>query len=140
MSLDRGTKIYAGILGSVVALGLLAWVSTLDFRLSEIDSMLEKDAELSAYPYRFKAFEIRGTTAIISTPRTNAVPAVKFLAMINPGLSQKSEQDPEMIAAQKRLGAIQGKVRKLVLSRDDIDRVTWRIDKAWYSQKGVWIN
>ncbi|MES9830854.1 MAG: hypothetical protein ABW139_01295 [Candidatus Thiodiazotropha sp. DIVDIV] len=140
MSLDRGTKIYAGILGSLVAIGLLAWLSSLDFRLSEIDSMLDNDMEISSYPYHFKALEIRGSTAIMSTPRTNAVPAVKFLAMINPGLSRKSDQDPEMIEAQKRLGAIQGKVRKLVLSREDIDKVNWRIDKEWYSQKGVWIN
>jgi hypothetical protein len=60
--------------------------------------------------------------------------------MIYPQLSRKSEQDPEVIAAQKQLGKIQGKVRELVLSRDDIERVSWRIDKAWYSEKGILIN
>jgi hypothetical protein len=140
MNLDRGTKIYASVLGSIVALGLLAWASTLDFRLGDIDEMLQKDKEISAYPYTFKALEIKGTTAIISTPRTRAVPAVKFLGMIYPGLSNKSEQDPEVIAAQKQLGVIQGKVRKLVLTREDIDSVSWRIDKDWYSKKGVWID
>jgi Cu/Ag efflux protein CusF len=60
--------------------------------------------------------------------------------MINPGLSNKSEQDPQVISAQKELGAIQSKVRKMVLGRDDIDKVSWRIDKEWYAQKGIWIN
>jgi hypothetical protein len=140
MSLDRGTKIYAGVLGSLIGLGLLTWLLTLDFRLGEIDEMLKQDKHLAAYPYTFKALEIKGTTAIISTPRTSAVPAVKFLGMLYPQLSHKSEQDPEVIAAQKQLGKIQGKVRELVLSRDDIERVSWRIDKEWYSQKGILIN
>lgn len=140
MSLDRGTKIYAGVLGSLIGLGLLAWLLTLDFRLGEIDEMLKQDKQLAAYPYTFKALQIKGTTAIISTPRTSAVPAVKFLGMLYPQLSRKSEQDPEVIAAQKQLGKIQGKVRELVLSRDDIERVSWRIDKEWYSQKGLLIN
>ncbi|RLW62567.1 MAG: hypothetical protein B6D70_07290, partial [gamma proteobacterium symbiont of Stewartia floridana] len=51
MSLDRGTKIYAGILGSLVGLSLLAWLLTLDFRLAEIDEMLKQDKQIAAYPY-----------------------------------------------------------------------------------------
>lgn len=140
MSLDRGTKIYAGILGSLVGLSLLAWLLILDFRLAEIDEMLKQDKQIAAYPYAFRALEIKGATAIISTPRTSAVPAVKFLSMIFPRLSRKSEQDPDVITAQKQLGEIQGKVRKLVLSREDIERVSWRIDKDWYAQKGVLID
>jgi hypothetical protein len=140
MRLDRGTKIYAGVLGSLIVIGIIAWVLTLDFRLGEIDAMLRKDKEISDYPYPFKALQINGTTAIMSTPRSNTLPAVKFLGMINPGLNNKSEQDPEVISAQKELGAIQSKVRKLVLSRDDIEKVSWRIDKEWYAQKGVWID
>ena len=139
MSLDQGTKIYAAVLGAILLLGLLAWLLTLDFRLGEIDAMLQQDREIGGYPYTFRALEITGETAVISTPRSNTVPAVKFLGMIKPGLSNKSEQDPAVIAAQKELGAIQSKVRKLVLSRDDIEKVRWRIDKEWYSQKGVWI-
>jgi hypothetical protein len=140
MSLDRGTKIYAGILGSFVVIGIIAWLMTLDFRLDEIDAMLQENKEISSYPYPFRTLQIIGTTAIMSTPRSNAVPAVKFLGIINPGLSNKSEQDPQVISAQKELGAIQSKVRKLVLSRDDIEKVSWRLDKEWYAQKGVWIN
>ncbi|MCG7981611.1 MAG: hypothetical protein JAY90_02550 [Candidatus Thiodiazotropha lotti] len=140
MSLDRGTRIYAGILGSLVGVSLLAWLLTLDFRLGEIDEMLKQDKQIAAYPYTFKALEIKGTTAILSTPRTSAVPAVKFLSMIFPRLSRKSEQDPAVIAAQQQLGKIQGKVRELVLSRQDIERVSWRINRAWYAQKGVMID
>jgi hypothetical protein len=137
MSLDRGTKIYATVLGTVLLLSLLAWLLTYDFRLGEIDKMLQDDPEIGAYPYPYRALEIVGTTAILTTPRTNAVPAIKFLGMIKPGLSNKSEQDPEVIAAQKKLGHIQSKVRKLVMSRSDIEKVSWRIDKEWFSSKGI---
>jgi Cu/Ag efflux protein CusF len=67
------------------------------------------------------------------------MPAVKFIALIKPRLKNVSEQDTKMISAQKELAAIQSKVRKLVLSREDIDKVNWRIDKEWYAEKGIWL-
>jgi hypothetical protein len=140
MSLDRGTKIYAAVLGSFLLLGLLTWLFTLDFRLNEIDEMLQQDAELAVYPYQFKALSIQGRTAVMSTPRSTQVPAVTFLGMIKPSLANKSEQDPLVIAAQKELGGLQSKVRKLVESRGDIDKVSWRIDKEWYASRGIMVD
>jgi hypothetical protein len=139
MSLDRGTKIYAAVLAGLCLSILIAWLLTLDFRLGEIDEMLQQDQQIASYPYPFRALEIRGNTAILSTPRSTTVPAVKFLALINPGLKNLSEQDPKVISAQKELASVQSKVRKLVSSRDDIDRVDWRIDKEWYAEKGIWV-
>ncbi len=140
MSLDRGTKIYAGVLGSLFLIGFVTWLATLDLRLGEIDDMLQQDPEIADYPYKFRALEIQGTTAVISTPRSTKLPAVQFLGMIKPGLSSKSDQDPAVITAQKELGAIQSKVRKLVLSRKDIENVRWRLDKEWYTNRGIQIN
>ena len=137
MSLDRGTKIYAAILGGILLMGLVSWLFSLDFRLGEIDEMLQQDPEIAAYPYKFHAFEIQGTTAILSTPRSSSMPAVRFLAIIKPKLSAKNEQDPEVVEAQKELARLQSKARKLVLSREDIDDVRWRIDKQWYADKGI---
>jgi hypothetical protein len=140
MSLDRGTKIYASILGGILLIGIATWVMTLDFRLGEIDDMLQQDPDIAAYPYRFHALEIQGKTAVMSTPRSTSMPAVRFLGMIKPRLANKSDQDPEVIAAQKELGGIQSKVRKLVLSRKDIENVRWRLDKEWYTDRGIQIN
>jgi len=137
MNLDRGTKIYSAVLAGLLLIGLLGWLLTLDSRLGEIDEMLYRDSEVAAYPYRFRALEIRGRTAIISTPRSASMPAVKFLALIKPGLAHKSEQDPEVIEAQKELATLQGKIREQILQRDDIDAVSWRLDKPWYAEKGI---
>jgi len=137
MNLDRGTKIYAGVLAGLLLIGVLSWLLTLDRRIGQIDRMLLQDPEIAAYPYRFRALEIRGATAILSTPRSTSMPAVRFLAIIKPGLANLSEQDPAVIGAQKELAAMQGKVRKLVLQRDDIEAVNWRIDKQWYADKGI---
>ncbi|MCU7916830.1 MAG: hypothetical protein KZQ95_00545 [Candidatus Thiodiazotropha sp. (ex Epidulcina cf. delphinae)] len=139
MNLDRGTKIYTAVLGGILLLGLLAWLLTLDSRVGEINAMLQQDQEISAYPYTFRALEIKGATAVISTPRSNNMPAVRFLGIIKPGLSNKSEQDPRMIAAQKELATIQSKIRKRVLKREDIDKIQWRIDKEWFARKGIWL-
>ncbi len=140
MSLDRGTKIYAGVLGAILLIAVVAWMFTLDFRLGEIDDRLQQDPEIAAYPYRFHALEIQGKTAVMSTPRSTSMPAVQFLGMIKPGLANKSEQDPAVIEAQKELGRLQSKVRKLVLSREDIENVRWKLDKAWYADRGILVD
>ncbi len=137
MSLDRGTKIYAGALGAILLAGFIAWLLSLDTRLWEIEEMLASDSELAAYPYQFQALAIEGRTAVMSTPRSTSLPAVRFLGIIKPSLANKSEQDPAVIAAQKELGGLQSKVRKLVTSRDDIDKVRWRLDKDWYASRGI---
>ena len=137
MSLDRGTKIYAGVLGAILLAGVIAWLLSLDSRLGEIEEMLAQDPDLAAYPYQFKALQIQGKTAVMSTPRSTSLPAVRFLGMIKPNLANKSEQDPEVIAAQKELGELQSKVRKLVTSREDIDKLRWRLDRDWYASRGI---
>jgi hypothetical protein len=139
MPLDRGTKIYAAILGGIVLIGLVAWLLTLDPRLGEIDRMLQADPEIAGYPYHFRVLEIQRTTAVVSTPRSPDMPAVQFLSIIYPNLSNKDAQSPEMIAAEKELASVQSKVRKLILSRPDIDKVRWSIDKEWYADKGMWL-
>jgi hypothetical protein len=118
---------------------LIAWLLTLDRRVGEIDDMLQQDPQIASYPYPFRALEIKGKTAVMSTPRSSTMPAVKFIGLINPQLKNLSEQDPKMISAQKELAAVQSKVRKLVSGRDDIDSVNWRIDKEWYAEKGIWL-
>ncbi|MCU7843348.1 MAG: hypothetical protein KZQ93_05865 [Candidatus Thiodiazotropha sp. (ex Monitilora ramsayi)] len=140
MALDRGTKIYAAVLCSILLLALLIWLFTLDFRLGEIDEILQQDPEIAAYPYSFQALAIQGRTAVMSTPRSTQIPAVRFLSMIKPGLANKSEQDPAVIEAQKELAALQSKVRKLVQSREDIDNVRWRLDKQWYADRGILVD
>lgn len=139
MSLDRGTKIYAAILASICLSILLAWLVTLDFRVGEIDSMLKQDSQISSYPYPFRALEIQGNTAVMSSPRSREMPAVRFISLIRPDLKNLNEQHPKLIEAQQELAAVQSKVRKLVLSREDIDRVNWRIDKEWFAGRGIWL-
>jgi hypothetical protein len=102
--------------------------------------MLQQDTEIAAYPYQFRALEIQGRTAVLSSPRSASQPAVRFLGIIKPGLARKSDQDPDMIAAQKELGSLQSRVRKLVLSRPDIDKVRWQLDKQWYRARGVLVD
>ncbi|MGD9168525.1 MAG: hypothetical protein PVI97_00510, partial [Candidatus Thiodiazotropha sp.] len=94
MSLDRGTKIYAGILAGICISMLIVWLLTLDFRLGEIDAMLQQDPQIASYPYPFRALEINGKTAVVSSPRSSAMPAVRFIGLIKPGLKNLSEQDP----------------------------------------------
>ncbi len=139
MSLDRGTKIYATVLAVICLISLLAWILSLDFRIDEINATIGQDARIAAYPYTFRAVDIEGKTAVLTSPRSSAMPAVRFLGLINSRLKDLDEQDPRLIEAQKELAEIQSKVRELVLSRADINRVEWRIDREWFAQRGIWL-
>ena len=140
MSLDRGTKIYAGVLVAILSIVVIIWLSGLDFRLGEIDDILQQDPEISSYPYKFRALEIQGKTAVISSPRSTSMPAIRFLGIIKPSLANKSDQDPALISAQQELGALQSKVRKLAQSHKDIENIQWRLDRQWYTDRGLTID
>ncbi|MCU7925390.1 MAG: hypothetical protein KZQ97_02980 [Candidatus Thiodiazotropha sp. (ex Dulcina madagascariensis)] len=77
MDLDRGTKIYAAVLGGILLLVGMAWLLTLDFRVGDIERMLHRDPKIAAYPYPFRALGIEGKTALISTPRTSSMPGAQ---------------------------------------------------------------
>ncbi|MEJ2694332.1 MAG: hypothetical protein P8166_15165 [Candidatus Thiodiazotropha sp.] len=76
----------------------------------------------------------------MSSPRSTSMPAIRFLGIIKPSLANKSDQDPALISAQKELGALQSKVKKLVLSHKGIEEVQWRLDRQWYADRGLTID
>lgn len=135
--MDRFTRNYLIILGSIAAVIVIAWLSTLSPRVWELNDLLENDPQLRTYPYRFEVLSLENGIATLTTPRSPQVPAVRFLGIIYPQLANRQENDPDVIAAQKELAERQGRARELILAQPDVDRVHWQIDTAWYAEHGV---
>lgn len=135
--MDRMTRNYLIIIGITGLLVVAAWLPSLNPRVWELNDLLENDPQLSNYPYQFRVQFIKGKMAHITSPRSPKVPAVRFLAIIFPNLSGKSDNNPDVIQAQKELGAIQSRAKKLILDQPDISKVRWVIDQSWYSQHGI---
>ncbi|MCG6860081.1 MAG: hypothetical protein LJE70_02160 [Chromatiaceae bacterium] len=135
--LDRGTKIYIGVLAAVALAILIAWLLSLEPRVWDINDRLEQDSEISAYPYPFRVLEINNGIAVVSSPRSPQVPVMHFLGIIDPALRGADPDSPAAVATQKKLADIQGRVRKLVEAESDIERVSWRIDADWLAAHGV---
>ena len=115
--LDRGTKIYIAVLVGIALAILIAWLLGSDTRAWEINDRLEEDPELSTYPFPFRVIEISNGVAVVASPRSVDVPAMRFLSLVEPGLRNADPNSAAAIAAQKKLGEIQGRVRKLALGR-----------------------
>ncbi len=137
--MDSFTRNYSILLGAIV-FGLLAWwlSSIWQPRVWEINEGLESDPELSAYVYQFRVVDLDNGVAILSTPRSFDVPAMRFLEIVRPDLAGKAQDDPAMIAAQQDLIDHQKRAQGLVMAQPDVRRVDWRLDVKWLADHGVY--
>jgi hypothetical protein len=97
---------------------------------------LAADPELAAYSYTFRARSIDHGVARVYSPRSTRIPALRFLAIVEPRLRDRDANDPQVIAAQRELGKVQGRAREIVLSHPGVSRLVWVEDIDWYASRG----
>ncbi|NCA69673.1 MAG: hypothetical protein EOM91_06115 [Sphingobacteriia bacterium] len=136
--MDRFTRIYAILIALIIVAALLFWArSAWQPEVWELDSVLSTDAMLVSYPYRFRVVAFADGVATISTPRSFAVPAYRFLSLIHPNLANKADDDPAMIAAQQELIDHQKHAQGLILSQPNVRAVEWELDTQWLAARGI---
>ncbi|NEX23246.1 hypothetical protein G3480_23605 [Thiorhodococcus mannitoliphagus] len=136
--MDRFTRNYSILLGLAVVIGLFFWIqSAWQPKVWELDEVLTSDPTLVDYPYQFRVRSLDNGTAIISTPRSFDIPAIRFLEIINPKLAGKAQDDPEMIAAQQDLIDHQKRAMGLILAQPGVDTVDWQLDTQWLADHGI---
>lgn len=134
--LDRGTKIYAAVLG-VLALAVVFAVLYEPPKVRELNRVLGEDPELSAYAYPFRVLRVEGATAVMGSPRSAAVPVQRMIGAIEPGLAGRGGDDPDFQRAQQRLADLQAHARARVLADPDITAVRWELDADWLRARGI---
>ena len=135
--MDNFVKRYIQIISSIIFLGIVYWVISLDFRASELNDLLARQPELAAYPYTFDVISLKNGVATISSPRSANVPATLVLTVLFPELKTFDIQSDAMQDAQKNLAYIQSKVAKTVLEQEDVKRVAWQLDTRWLENHGI---
>ncbi|MEM1191574.1 MAG: hypothetical protein AAF933_11710 [Pseudomonadota bacterium] len=138
--MDSFGKRYLMVLGSIVTAVILYIVLSGDERVYQINALLADDADLRDYPYTFRVFRIEEGIAIMGSPRSAEVPAMRFLRTAFPELSRTAVDDPSMFAAQQVLAEKQGHAMRLVESQSDVTAVRWEIDERWFNEKGVFLH
>ncbi|NCC28768.1 MAG: hypothetical protein EOM22_11655 [Gammaproteobacteria bacterium] len=139
--MDRFTRIYSLVIGVVVIGALALWIgSAWKPQAWKLDQVLESDAALASYPYRFRVVSIENGVATISTPRSFDMPAYRFLAVIHPNLANKADNDPQMIAAQQELIDHQKRAQGLILAQSQVESVQWELDTQWLAARGITVS
>ncbi len=136
--MDSFTRNYSIGLGALVLALSALWIySAWAPRVWEINDLLESQPVISDYPYQFRLRSLDNGVATISTPRSFDVPAIQFLAVVQPGLAGLAQDDPRVIAAQQRLVDAQKRAMEVVQSQPDVKRVAWELDVRWLEDHGV---
>ena len=110
-----------------------------DAQSRALNSVIEQTASamLKDYPYRFHVLRVEGDVAVMGTPRNFDVPAMHFIAAIEPGIDVRDPQNPAFIAAQARLAAAQSEARSIVEAQPGIASVRWELDRNWLTAHGI---
>jgi len=134
--LDRGTKIYAAVL-AVIVLGLVFLALYEPPRVSELNHRLQTDEQVGGFPYAFRVLRIDNGIAVMSTPRSSAVPVAQVLDKIFPGLGNSDPASPLFRELQDKLASAQKRAKAIVLKDPEIKGVRWELDRDWLSSHGV---
>ncbi len=134
--LDRGTKIYAAVLLALVA-ALVVAVLYQPPEVRKLNSRLEADPLVSAFPYPFRVVRLENGIAVMSTPRSTEVPVAEVLARIFPEVSGASPDSPRFQKAQRRLAQAQKRAKALVVADSKVRGVRWELDRDWLIRHGI---
>lgn len=138
--MDRFTRNYAIGLGVVLTALVVVWIiSSWDPGASKLNDILASDAELAAYPYQFRAESLTDGVATLKSPRSFDVPAIRFLAAIDPRLVCKDADHPDMMTAQAALAHHQKRAQEIVERQPEVKAVRWVLDRDWYAARGITI-
>ncbi len=135
--MDTFTRRYLAFLGVLALLGLVWWLSSIDYRARELNQLLAKDPALSAYPYQFRVLSLDNGVAAITSPRSSEVSVIQGLRILFPELQDASPVSEAMMEAQTRLARMQSRAASLVTGENDVEGVKWVLDRRWLTNNGV---
>jgi len=135
--MDKFTKRYIMGLAAIGAIILGFWMLGGDPRVRELNDLLKRDTEIAAYPFPFHVTRLENGIATVTSPRSPEFSVLKFIGLAWPDLEGLDGNRPEVIAAQKRLARIQGKVGEILKKEPDVKAVNWVLDRDWFEERGI---
>jgi len=132
-------KRYWLILAVLFMIALDWFIQAPDSRARQLTAVLAQQGSehMKQYPYQFHVMRVDGGTAMLSTPRSREVPALKVLKVLYPDLDTSNPNDPQFIAAEKRLAEVQAEARKIIAAQPGITDVRWELDRKWLTSRSI---
>lgn len=73
----------------------------------------------------------------MSTPRSSDFPVHRALGILFPHLSNRAQENPDIMEAQQELAKIQKRAKSIVMESGKVKSVQWELDKNWLIQNGI---
>ncbi len=121
----------------LIATFFVGWVLMANLSVMFLNSKIKADPEINKYPYPFRVLRKEGTTAIMSTLRSETVPASMALKVLFPELKNEPNHSHKIDKELKRMAYLQAKAKKIVLSDNKFNVVGWELDTNWYRLNGI---
>ncbi|MBL8540800.1 MAG: hypothetical protein JNK68_10565 [Betaproteobacteria bacterium] len=123
---------------ALVLAALVYWMQR-DRQVDALNEAIARNgsAALRAYPYQFRVLRLENGVATMTTPRSPQVPVYRMIRAIDPNLKPRDTRDPEFVAAEKALAAVQEEARRIVLSQPEVKSVKWELDRNWLIDHGI---
>ncbi len=134
--MTKGMKIYAAFLLLVLGIILVNWL-WVPGNVRAINNQLADDPYLASYPYQFRVLRIEGNTAVVSTPRSAAVPVPQMIGAIDPQLANASVSSDAYLTAQQELADHQAHAAAAITATPGISRILWELDRSWLRANGI---
>lgn len=134
--MDRFSRNYLIGLATVGAIVLLVVLYEAPV-IGRLNDRLAADADVAAYPYRFRVLGLDDGVAAMGTPRSPDFSAHRALMILFPELRHEPLDSPLLVAAQKEMARVQFIAKDIVEQSADVERVTWILDEAWLRSNGV---
>jgi hypothetical protein len=134
--MERYTRNY---LIGLAALGIVVLISVYYESpvIGRLNDRLAANADVAAYPYRFRVLDLDQGVAMMGTPRSPEFSAHRALMILFPELADEPLDSEVLVAAQQEMARIQYIARDIVEQSADVDRVSWKLDESWLRSNGV---
>ena len=121
----------------LIATFFVGWVLLANISVMFLNSKIKADPEISKYPYPFRVLRKEGTTAIMSTLRSETVSATLAIKILFPELKDEPSNSYIIEKKLKKMAYLQAKAKTIVLSDNKFNVVGWELDTNWYRLNGI---
>lgn len=131
------------VLFATLAVGAVYWFGLrTDPAVALLNRAIEEKGSqaLQNYPYAFRVLRKEDTVAVMSTPRSPAVPVYRMIGAIYPSLAGKGADNPDFVVAEKELAQVQAEARQIVITQANVSAVKWELDQNWLISHSIPLN
>lgn len=116
----------------VVAALFVGWLGWRGVEVISLNQALKSDETVGNYPYQHRVLRVEGSTAIMSSLRSQDVSTHEALTTIFPSMRNLGDNSRDWQRAERELARVQAEAGDIVLQFPGVTRIRWELDSNWY--------